>query len=178
MKEEIIIAGSGGQGIVLAGSLLANTSMEEGLEVCGMVSYGAEMRGGTAKATTIISDEKIGSPVVIKADTLIVMNEPSLGKYEDSVKENGLIIINTSECKKEVSRSDLNVVKVEATKTAEELGNKRIANLILIGAYLKTKNILNVESAISRIKKVLPKANDDLIELNKKALQKGAELCM
>lgn len=178
MKEQILIAGYGGQGVVLAGSLIANAALKEGLEVCGMVSYGAEMRGGTAKATTIISDKKIGSPVVVKPDAAIIMNELSLKKYEPSIKEGGLIILNTSECKGKVSRPDLKVVKIQATETAKEIGDKKVANLLMVGAYLQTKGILTVESAINVLKKVLPRAKEEMIELNKKALQKGAELCI
>ena len=173
MKEQILIAGYGGQGVVVAGSLLANAAMEDGLETCGMVCYGAEMRGGTANATTIISDEKIGSPVVVNPDTAIIMNQQSLERFEDDVEKNGMIILNISECQTKVARKDVKVIEIEATKLAEELGNKKVANLVMIGAYLKAKPIIKIDSAILRLKKVLPKANGQLIELNKNALLKG-----
>lgn len=177
MKEQIFIAGSGGQGVVLAGSLLANTAMEEGLETCGMISYGAEMRGGTSNSSVIISDKKIGSPVVVSPDTAIIMNQPSLEKFEDMIKKGGLLILNISECKKKPQRTDIKIIEIEATKEAQQLGNKKIANLILIGAYLRNSNILSLDSALNRVKKVLPKSSEEIIVLNKKALQKGAELC-
>jgi len=176
MKEEILIAGHGGQGVVVAGSLIANAAMEEGLETCGTVSYGVEMRGGTANSTVIISDKKIGSPVVVNPTTAIIMNQPSLERFEEVVKENGLVILNTSECKKEVSRKDVKVIEVEATKLAEELGNRRVANIIMVGIYLKNRSILKLESSFKMLKKVLPRASDELIELNKKALLKGHSL--
>ena len=173
MKEELLIAGHGGQGVVLAGSLLANSAMAEGLETCGMVSYGVEVRGGTAYSTVIISSKKIGSPVVANPTTAIIMNQPSLERFEASLEEKGLIILNTSECKKKSSRKDIKVIEVEATKIAEELGNKKVANIIMVGIYLKNKNILKLETNLKMLKKVLPRASDELIELNKKALLKG-----
>jgi 2-oxoglutarate ferredoxin oxidoreductase subunit gamma len=147
--------------------------MAEGLETCGMVSYGVEVRGGTAYSTVIISDKTIGSPVVANPTTAIIMNQPSLERFEESLEVNGLIILNTSECKKKISRKDIKVIEVEATKIAEELGNKRVANIIMVGIYLKNKNILKLESNLKMLRKVLPKASDELIELNKKALLKG-----
>jgi 2-oxoglutarate ferredoxin oxidoreductase subunit gamma len=172
MKDKIIVAGFGGQGVVLAGSLIANAALGQGLETCGMVSYGVEMRGGTANSTAIISDKPIGSPVVVNPTTAIIMNQPSLERFEEKVEPNGLIIINTSECKKKPTRTDIKVVEVEANKKAEELGNKRVANVILVGAYLKERGIIELESAISVLSKVL-KGKEKLIEINKKALMKG-----
>src|SRR3989344_5975584 len=166
MKEDILIAGFGGQGVVLAGSLLANTAMEEGLETCGIVSYGVEMRGGAANSTVTIADHKIGSPVVVNPDSAIIMNQESLFKFEKDIKRNGLMIVNSSECKN-VSRTDIEIIEIPATKIAEELGDKRAANLVMIGAYLQKKKILTIEAALSRIKKVLPKATDKVIELNR-----------
>lgn len=173
MKDEIIISGYGGQGIVLTGNLIANTAMQEGYETCGMVSYGVEMRGGTANSSVIISDDKIGSPIITNPNTAIIMNEPSLEKYENKVKKNGLVILNISECKKKVARKDLKVIEIDATSIAEKIGNKKVANLIMVGGYIKNRGILNIESAKKMIKKVMPKAKDEIIELNKKALIKG-----
>ena len=173
MKEEIIISGFGGQGIVLAGSLLANAAIEDELETCGMVSYGAEMRGGAASATVTISSEKIGSPVVVKPDSALILNQISLEKFENDIKKGGLLILNISECSKRPSRKDITVIEVEATKNAEKLGNKKAANMVMIGAYLKNKKILNIESVLKNVKKVLPKADDNLLQLNKEALLIG-----
>ena len=172
MKESIVIAGHGGQGVVLAGNLIANIAMEKGLETCAMVSYGVEMRGGTANSTVIISDNKIGSPVVVNPTTAIIMNQPSLEKFEEKVEKNGLIILNTSECSKKVPRKDVKVIKIEATKLANELGNKKVANVLLVGAYMKNMKF-KIDSALSLLKKILPKADEEIIELNKKALDIG-----
>lgn len=175
MKEEIIIAGHGGQGVVLAGNLIANIAMECGLETCAMFSYGVEMRGGVVNSTVIISDNKIGSPVVVNSTTAIIMSESSLEKFEEKVKKNGLIILNTSECKKKVSRKDVKVIEIEATKLAEEIGNNKAANVLLVGAYIKSRN-LRISSSLNIIKKILPRAKEEIIELNKKALDKGYNL--
>ena len=113
MKDELIIAGSGGQGVVLASSIITNIAMKSGLETCSMISYGVEMRGGTANSTVIISDSKIGSPVIVNPATAIIMNQQSLEKFEGTIKKNGLIILNISGCKKKVSRKDIKVIEVE-----------------------------------------------------------------
>ncbi|MFH2028965.1 MAG: 2-oxoacid:acceptor oxidoreductase family protein [Nanoarchaeota archaeon] len=174
MRDEIFIAGHGGQGIVLAGSLLANVALEYGLEVCGMVAYGAEMRGGTAHSSVIISDSEISSPVILNPDTMLIMNKDSLAKFENDVKKGGLIVLNISECDRKVLRTDVEVLEIEAGKIAEELGNKKVANLVMVGAYIEKKGVLDVKTAMKVVRTVLPRANDELIELNKKALQRGA----
>ena len=172
MKDSIIISGFGGQGVVLAGSLIANAALEQGLETCGMVSYGAEMRGGTAHSTTIVSDKLISSPVVINPTTAIIMNQPSLEKFEDKLEKDGMIILNTSECKTKPTRKDIKVIAIEATKIAEELGNKRVANVVMVGAYLKNQDMVSFDSTIKVLSKVL-KGKEKLIEINEKALLLG-----
>ena len=173
MKQEIIVAGYGGQGVVLAGNILANAASYLNLETTGMVSYGAEMRGGTANSTTIISDRKISSPVVVNPNIALVMNTASLEKFEPLLKKDSLLIINTTECRKEPVRKDIKVCKIEATKIAEELGDKRIANFVMLGSYLKNTDVLTKESIFSVMKEVMKRVPDDLIELNRKALERG-----
>ena len=173
MKDEILIAGHGGQGVVVAGSLIANSAMTEGRNICGMISYGVEMRGGTSNSTIIISDKEIGSPVVVNPSTALIMNDESLERFEKDVKKNGLIIIDISSCKKKVSRKDVKVIEILATKIAEDVGNKKTANMVMAGSYIKNKGTIKLQSAFDNIKKVLPKAEDDLIELNKRALTRG-----
>jgi 2-oxoglutarate ferredoxin oxidoreductase subunit gamma len=173
MKEEILIAGYGGQGVVVAGSLLANSAIAQGLETCGMVSYGAEMRGGAASSTVIISDSKIGSPVVVRPDTAIIMNEISLNTFEKDVKQNGLIIVNISECKKKVSRKDVKVIEVDATKIAVGFGNIKAANFVMLGAYLKNKKTIKLDTALNTVRIVLPRLDEKMLELNKTALLNG-----
>jgi 2-oxoglutarate ferredoxin oxidoreductase subunit gamma len=176
MRDEIKIAGYGGQGVVLAGSLIANTAMRQGLYTCGMVSYGAEMRGGTANSTVIVSDKPISSPIVIMPNVVLILNEPSLKKFEESVEKGGVIIINTSECKKKVSRQDIEIVEVAATDAAVELGNKKVTNMVMVGAYIKKKGSIRLEEAIKNLDVVIKRK--ELIDINKKALEKGGELCM
>ncbi len=173
MKEKIIIAGHGGQGIILAGSLLANTAMNQNLQICGTISYGVQMRGGTTNSSMILSDKKIESPIITKPTVLLILNQPALDKYENLVEKNGLVILNTSDCKTKVSRDDVCVVEVDATKIAEKLGNKKATNMVMVGAYLKKNRTLDIKLAKSMVKKVLPKASEELIELNKKALLLG-----
>ncbi len=172
MIDKITCAGYGGQGVVLAGSLIANAAMEQGLHTCGMVSYGVEMRGGTANSTAIISDKPIGSPVVVNPSTAIIMNQPSLERFEPLIQKKGLIILNTSECRVSPARKDLNKIGIEATRLAEQLGNKKVANLILVGAYIGSRNILNIKSAFQALPIVL-KGKEQLIGLNRKALEIG-----
>ncbi len=176
MTEKIIIAGFGGQGVVLAGNVLAKTAIEEGKNITAMVSYGVEMRGGTANTTIVISDEEIASPVVDNPTTAIILNQPSLDKFEPLVEKNGLLIINSSLVKREIERKDVEVIKIPATDLANELGNTRVANLILLGAFIKKTNILTLDKVLEILPGAFPKHKQDLIEINKKALQKGAEL--
>lgn len=173
MKDEILIAGHGGQGIVVAGSLIANSAVSEGLYVCGMFSYGVEIRGGTANSTIIVSDEKIGSPVVVNPKTALIMNTPSLERFEKDVEKGGLIILNVSECKKKVSRKDVGVIEIPATKIADELGNKKTANMVMVGAYIKNRGTIKIQSAVENVRRVLPKAEIEVVKINERALLKG-----
>jgi len=175
MREEIIMAGSGGQGIMFAGTLLAHAAMEEGLNVTYFPSYGAEMRGGTANCTVIISDDNIGSPVVTNPSTLLAMNESSLQGFAPKVRRNGLIIVNSSLLKKEIGIGDIEVLEIPATELAERLGDKRVANMVILGAYIKRRKVVPLKRTIECLEKVLGEGREDLIELNKKALRKGEE---
>lgn len=176
MREEIIIAGLGGQGIMFTGTLLAQGAMEEGLQVTFFPSYGAEMRGGTANCSLIISDEEIGSPVVAHPSSCLILNRPSLDKFERRMREKGLLIVNTSLLDREVERKDLEIVRVPATETAIELGNVKVANMVILGAYLKKKKILSFEKVVRSLPKVLGGEKKDLLGVNEKALEKGREL--
>ncbi len=177
MEEKIIIAGFGGQGVVLAGNVLAQTALIENKNVAAMVSYGAEMRGGTAHCTITITDKEIASPIVDNPTMVIILNQPSLEKFENKVVKNGLIVINSSLIDTEVKRKDVRVIKVPATDIANELGNIKVTNLVLLGAFIKKTNILNLNSILENLHKFFPKRKQDLVEINRKALQKGAESC-
>ena len=176
MLERIIISGFGGQGVMLMGRLLAYAGMIEGKKVAWMPSYGPEMRGGTANCTVLISTKEIGSPIVSHPKILIAMNQPSLEKFESNVKEDGLIILNDSLINREVKRNDVNVIKIPADEIADKLGNSRAANMVILGAYVKKSGIVKMDTIFQALEKALAGRNKKLLELNKEALKKGAEL--
>lgn len=175
-EEKIIIAGFGGQGVVLAGNVLAQAALIENKNVAAMVSYGAEVRGGTANCTLIISDHEIASPVVENPTIAIILNQPSLDKFEGEVAKNGLIVLNSSLVQREVKRKDLQVIKIPATGIANELGNAKVANIVLVGAFIKKTNLLSLNTISANLNNFFPKSKQDLVEINKQALRKGAEL--
>jgi 2-oxoglutarate ferredoxin oxidoreductase subunit gamma len=176
MYKEIICAGFGGQGIMIMGKLLAQAAMTEGRNVTWMPSYGAEVRGGTAHSMIIISDDNISLGVVRVPDDCIVMNRPSLLKFEKLMKKNGIMVINSSLIKDKVERNDLKIIKVPATEIAKQLGNIRIANMVALGAYQKASQILKIKSLIDSLKDVIPPHHHYLIDLNITALEEGAKL--
>ena len=176
MLERIIISGFGGQGIMLIGRLLAYAGMIEGKKVAWMPSYGPEMRGGTANCTVLISSNEIGSPIVSHPKILIAMNQPSLDKFESTVSEDGLIILNDSLIKREVKRNDVNVIKIPADDIADKLGNSRAANMVVLGAYVEQSGIVKMDTIFQALEKALAGRDKKLLELNKEALKKGAEL--
>lgn len=175
MKQEVIMAGFGGQGVMSMGMLLAYAGMMEGKEVSWMPSYGPEMRGGTANCTVIVSDKRIASPVTPSPDTSIVMNLPSLDKFSSMIKPDGVLIINSSLIEKECSRQDIEIIKIPCNQIANELGNGKVANMVALGAYLEKTGILPLESVVNAMKKVFA-GKERLIPLNETALQRGAEL--
>ena len=176
-ETKIIISGFGGQGTVLAGTILAKAGMFEDKNVTQMVSYGAEMRGGTANSTVIISDESIASPVIERPDIAIILNEPSLDKFEELMADGGLIILNTSLTSRDVKRKDLEVVEVDATQIALELGNVRVANIVCLGAFIKQTGMVKAESVNTAIEDLFSEKKTELIEINKVALNRGMEKC-
>ena len=176
MLEEVIIAGFGGQGVMLMGRLLAYAGMLEGKKVAWMPSYGPEMRGGTANCTVIVSSEEIASPVVHCPKCGIAMNEPSLDKFEDNVQKGGLILVNASLVKREVNRNDVTVVRVPANDIANKLGNLRVANIVVLGAYAKKSGVVKLETIFKVLEKTLTGPKQKLIDINKQALEQGAEL--
>jgi 2-oxoglutarate ferredoxin oxidoreductase subunit gamma len=174
MQTEIIIAGFGGQGVLFAGQLLAYTAMEEGLEVTWYPSYGPEMRGGTANCTVIIADEEIGAPMVTRPTACIAMNLPSLDKYEHQIKDAGVLIVDSSMVDRSVEREDVRSVTLPASELAEELGNKRMSNMILLGALIANLPVISLEAFERSLKEHLPERHMHLLEANVKALEKGA----
>ena len=173
MREEVIIAGHGGQGILFMGAMLANAAMVEGLDVTFFPSYGAEMRGGTASGGLVISDKKIGSPVVTKPSSLIIMNEFALEKFYYTLHDKGIVIINSSLISRMPKRDNIKVVKIPATQFAEVLGDIRVANMIALGSYIKETGIVSLESAIKSLYALLKGTKRALIDINEKALKLG-----
>jgi 2-oxoglutarate ferredoxin oxidoreductase subunit gamma len=175
MQTEIVIAGFGGQGVLFAGQVLAYAAMDNGKEVTWIPSYGPEMRGGTANCTVIIADEEIGSPMVRHPQALIAMNLPSLDKYESVVVENGSLIVNTSLIERPVQRDDLQSVLIPANEIAESLGDKRMTNIVMVGALLAEVPVLPIEAIESALQDHLPERHKKLLPLNYQALREGAE---
>ncbi len=176
MEERIIIAGFGGQGIMAMGQLLTYAGMLEDKNVSWLPSYGPEMRGGTANCSVIISSTDIGSPIVIDSNTAIVMNKPSLDKFENSVTEHGNLFINTSLINKEPTREDIEIYFIPANEIADEIGNSKIANMVMLGAYLEVLNIVEIESVLKAFTKVFGENKKHLLSINKEALNRGANI--
>ena len=176
MTEEIIIAGFGGQGVLTIGQILCYAGVIDDKEVSWMPSYGPEMRGGTANCIAIISDSKISSPILTKFDTAITLNQPSLDKFEKSVKPGGLLIYEASTILKPPTRTDIEIVPIEAANEASKLKNTKVLNMIILGAFLKKKPIISIDAIIEGLKKVLPERYHNLIPLNREAMEKGMEL--
>jgi len=176
-ESKIIIAGFGGQGVVLTGGILTRASMAEDKHVTSMVSYGAEMRGGTANSTVVVSDSEIASPFVTNPNIAIILNQPSLDKFEERLLPDGLVVINTSLISREVERDDLEVVKIAATDIANKLGNVRVANIVALGAFIKKSGLLKNESVKQAIEEMFLSKKPKLVEINKTALMEGMEHC-
>ncbi|WML60811.1 2-oxoacid:acceptor oxidoreductase family protein [Neobacillus sp. PS2-9] len=176
MQEEIIIAGFGGQGVMSMGQLIAYAGMLEGKGVSWLPSYGPEQRGGTANCAVVVSDEPVGSPLVTKPSTAIVLNNPSFDKFEPRVRSGGLLFLNSSLVVRTSERKDIQTIEINATDLANDLGNSRVANMILLGAFLERTKIVSEEAIIESLKKVLSAEKHHLIEINKQALKKGASL--
>ncbi|MEH7107674.1 2-oxoacid:acceptor oxidoreductase family protein [Bacillus sp. JJ1764] len=174
MLEEIIIAGFGGQGVMSMGQLIAYAGMLEGKGVSWLPSYGPEQRGGTANCAVVVSDEPVSSPLVTNPTTAIVLNNPSFDKFEPRVHAGGLLIINSSLVMRVTERTDINVIEIPATDLANDLGNSRVANMILLGAFIEQTKIVTTHSIIESLKKVLSEDKHHLIEVNKQALHKGS----
>jgi 2-oxoglutarate ferredoxin oxidoreductase subunit gamma len=176
MQEEIIISGFGGQGSLFAGQLLTYAVMEQGLHVTWIPSYGPEMRGGKARCTVVVADEEIGSPLVRRPSAVIALNLPSMEAFDPAVKPGGVLVVNSSLVPEKSERDDIDVFYVPATDMAEDLGNTRMANVICLGALVEATGVVSLEAIEQALDNHLPKRHRDLLELNKKALHKGAAL--
>jgi len=174
MQTEIVFSGFGGQGVLFAGQILTFAGMDSGKEVTWMPSYGPEMRGGTANCTVIIADEEIGSPMVRHPQAVVVMNLPSLDKYESTLPENGVLIINGSLVNRDTTRTDIIHVIVPANEIAEKIGNKRLTNMVLLGALLEKLPVLPMSAIDDALKNHLPERHRKFLPANLEALKLGA----
>ncbi|MFO7445232.1 MAG: 2-oxoacid:acceptor oxidoreductase family protein [Ignavibacteriaceae bacterium] len=174
--HEIIFAGFGGQGVLSMGQIIAYAAMIENKEVSWMPSYGPEMRGGTANCITIVSGTKISSPIITKFDSAIVLNQPSVEKFENAVKPGGLIIYELSGIINPPSRSDVEIFGINAVEEAQKLNKKQVANMIIVGAFLERRPVVKIENILKALKKVLPERHHHTIPLNEQALLLGQKL--
>ncbi len=176
MKEEIIIAGFGGQGVLSMGKILAYSGVMQNMEVTWMPSYGPEMRGGTANVTVILSDEKISSPILHEYDTAIILNQQSMDKFESDVKPGGTLIYDGNGITHHPTRKDINIFRVDATEEAARMRSVKTFNMIVLGGYLKVNPIVEIENVIKGLKKSLPERHHHLIPMNEKAISRGMEI--
>jgi 2-oxoglutarate ferredoxin oxidoreductase subunit gamma len=176
MTEELIIAGFGGQGVLSLGKILAYSAMMQGKSVSWFPSYGPEMRGGTANVTVIFSDDNISSPVLNQFDTAIVLNQPSLDKFEETVKPGGILIYDENGITSPPTRTDITIYSIDAAKKSSEMNMSKMFNMMVLGAYLKVKPLMKMEHVVKGLKKSLPERHHKFIPANEKALQIGADM--
>jgi 2-oxoglutarate ferredoxin oxidoreductase subunit gamma len=172
-NQEIIIAGFGGQGVLSMGQIISYSAMKEGKEVSWMPAYGPEMRGGTANCIVIVSPKKVSSPIVTMFDSAILLNQPSLDKFDAKVKPGGLLLCEQSTIITPSVRTDIEILMVPATAEAVKMGKKQVANMILLGAFLERRPIVSISNILLALKEVLPERHHHLIPLNEEALYAG-----
>lgn len=173
MNEKVIFAGFGGQGVMLMGQLLSFAATEKDLNTLWFPSYGPETRGGTANCSVTISSEYVNSPVISTPDSAVIMNGPSLAKFQPKVKKGGNLFINSSLVKDAEFRNDLNVFKIDANNMALELGNLKVANMIVLGAYLAITKVFTEDEVLNILKQKFTGTKAHLIDINRKALEAG-----
>lgn len=171
MKSKMFFAGSGGQGTLAMGQMIAKAAMDEGKEVTWLPSYGPEMRGGTANCTVVVSDKPISCPLVNECDVLVVMNLPSLLKFEAMVAPGGLLVINSSMVPEKAKRTDIRVLEIPANEKAQELGNDKAANMIMLGAILKETGVVKAETIYEQMEKMFSGRKAKFLPLNKAAFE-------
>ncbi len=175
MQTEVIFAGFGGQGVLFAGQLLSYAALDVGLETTWIPSYGPEMRGGTANCTVMVSDQEIGSPFVAHPAAVVAFNQPSLDKFGPRVKAGGLLVVNSSITTRTVNRNDIQTVWVPGNELAEGLGEKKLTNMVLLGALLANLPVVSLAAVEQALRAHLPERHHKLLPGNSKALAAGAE---
>lgn len=174
--QDVIIAGFGGQGVMLIGTLLAYAAMEHGLNVTYMPVYGPEMRGGTANCTVVVSDDDIGSPIIQRPESLIAMNQPSMVKFQELTHDNGVVIVNSSLIDMSIAESRVNAIGVPCNEISDKIGgNSRMANMVALGAYVQATGVMPLNAVISALDHVISERYKHLIPVNAAALQAGAD---
>ncbi|HOO31839.1 MAG TPA: 2-oxoacid:acceptor oxidoreductase family protein [Thermotogota bacterium] len=171
-----IVSGFGGQGVMLIGQIISYAAMEENMNVTWLPSYGPEMRGGTAYCMIVMDEESVGSPIVDKPTEVIAMNIPSLLRFEGELAENGVMVLNTSVVDREPSRKDIRVVKVDANKVADEIGNSKVANMVVLGSYVAAAGIVSIDSVKAALEKKLTGKKAKLVDINIEAVKRGMQI--
>lgn len=175
MEAQFLIAGFGGQGVLLIGQLMAKAAMHEGKNVSWMPSYGPEMRGGEANCAVVISDEPIGSPLVTEPPVAVIMNLPSLKKFEPAIEKGGTLLYNTSLIDAAPVRKDTKIIPVACNDIAESLGNSRVANMVMLGAIIEATHAITIDGAMEALKGVFGEKKANLLPINRKAMEAGME---
>ncbi|MFI3258932.1 MAG: 2-oxoacid:acceptor oxidoreductase family protein [Rikenellaceae bacterium] len=176
MKETLIIAGFGGQGVLSMGKILAYSGVMQDFEVTWMPSYGPEMRGGTANVTVILSDKMISSPVATEFDSAIILNQQSMEKFEPMVRPGGVLIYDTNGITHHPIRTDIEIYTIEAVSECAKMGNAKLFNTLILGAYLKVRPVVEIENVMQGLKKSLPERAWKMLPENEKAILRGAEI--
>ena len=176
MKKEIIISGFGGQGVLSMGKILAYSGLMDNKEVTWMPAYGPEQRGGTANVTVIVSDERISSPILSKYDIAVVLNQPSLEKFEPKIKPGGILIYDGYGIINPPTRKDINVYRIDAMDKAAEMKNGKVFNMIVLGGLLKIAPVVSTAGVEKALKKTLPERHHALIPLNMQAIEEGGKI--
>ena len=173
MERSVVFSGFGGQGLLFTGQVLARAAIKDGLEVFWIPSYGPEMRGGTANCTVAVGDEEIASPVSSEPDYLIVMNAPSLFTFQNKVTSGGIIFINSSIIDARPNRQDVKTICVPCADMAQEIGNSRVANIIMMGAFIKKSNVISPDIYLKSLETIMGSRKKALAEINRKAFAAG-----
>jgi 2-oxoglutarate ferredoxin oxidoreductase subunit gamma len=176
MLQEVIFAGFGGQGVLTIAKNVAYAAMLEEKETCWFPTYGPEMRGGTAGCTVTVSNKPVSSPILAKFDTGVILNQPSVAKYEDKIKSGGVIIWESSNIVHGPTRTDLTIVPIPAYEEAIKLGNRVVMGMVLLGAFVQKTQAVKIETILDVLKKTLPERRHNLIPLNEDALRIGYRL--
>ena len=175
MNKEMIFAGFGGQGVMLMGQILAYAGMLEGQQVSWFPAYGPEMRGGTANCSIIIGDEPVGTPIVTEPSVVVAMNLPSLDKFEPMLHADGTLLINSSLIDRKPHRTDIKTYYVPCNDIAQELGNLKVANMVMVGAIIAASGVVDIDSVISVLAKKIFKNKPQVMPINEQAIRRGLE---